>query len=224
MSEIVHPPIDLSLESANSVEQNFAQAAALLLIDSCKERDEIISNNMVCTQLTERVDMESSTEGLTVAMRLRSVPAFTSETFDLDDCRPNPDLLVIALEHATFNEYVQEADEDDELPWQPYVLAVLDAFHPEKAQVLDAKTGRNLRPIDLEMARILINKLAEELGDVRCTETDLVSFLSVTYRPLASGGADYSEFDSAEFIDTEPCNQPCANDHLSCSHLPYSLN
>ena len=223
MSEIAHPQVDLDLLSANSLEQNLAQSMALMLMDSCLEREEIIASTLVCTQLTERVDMESSVNGKLVALRLRSIPVLSSVSFNLENCQPSPDHLVVSLEHATYNDFTDEVDEDDDLDWQPYILAVVKADHPEYAEILNAKSGQDLSIVDLQMARILLSKLTEELNDDRCKETDLFNLLKAGYRPIPNGPV-YEEFDSAEHIDTEPCVDPCNNQHSSCSHSVYSLN
>lgn len=222
MSEIAHPPIDINLMSAYSLEQNFAQSAALLLLDNCVKFDDIIENTLVSAMLTQRVDMESSNSGQVVSLRLRSIPVLQVISPDLR-FQPSSDYLVVALEQATYSTDNDDFGADEELDWQPYVMAVMDNESPENTQVLNAKTGLSLNMIDLHMARLLLNKLSDEFSDIRCNETDLTNILGVTYRPVPRS-TDYVEFDVDEYIDTAPCENACVNDHYSCSHTPYSLN
>lgn len=222
MSEIVHPSINLDSLSANSLEQNFAQSAALLLIDCNFEREEVVNQTEVTTRLTPRVDMDSSTYHLTAALRLRSVP-LTGVLLELIDCEADPAVLVIAMEHATFNEYLVDPKDDESLPWQPYIYAILNDKQPDKARVVNANTGKDLRAVDLQMARVLLNKLCEELNNLRCEDADLAEQLRTTYR-LVPKGPDLVKFEPAEFINTEPCEEVCVNKHFSCGHSTYSEN
>lgn len=222
MSEIVHPPIDLGLLPTNNLHQTFVQEAAILVMDCSIELEEIIANKLVTTQATERVDMDSTTSDMIVALRLRTLPVLECVSLDLTSCQPSDKFSVVAMEHASFDSYEDELD-DDELDWKPYVLAVMDAVELENAQVLSASSGRPLQDSELFTAQLLLTRLREELRVERYEESDLIRFLGTGVRPVPNG-QDYVEFDEAEFMDINPCTDPCANEQAGCSHSPYSLN
>lgn len=223
MSEIFHPPVELYARSPYSPEQKFAHEAFVLLMDYCQPRDEFSDGTHMTLDVTERVDMPSSDARMRVALRLQSLPVVDASNNNPEQHNPSKDYVVVALEHAIFDDMVDFLN-DDELTWQSYVIVVANTHDPLDVQVLDAATGSPLSHRDLLKAQTLLRRLHDELRENRYEERDLLNYLGVIYRKISAGQQQYEDFESANFIDTEPCEELCDSQHVSCAHNPYSLN
>ena len=223
-----HPDFDLTVSAGTNDERYFAEEVHQLLDTFAIEGTTLIDGLHVAYPVTERCGMNTFGTDQ-VALRLRGMPVFS--TYDSRHYSPSEAYYVIHLEYSNLpdDNLTEGPIMDEDLTWEPYVVAVINTEDHGDISVLNARTGKSLSSNDLRFALSVVSIMRKEFRGMKFEEDLLDLQVKPAYESIleklkgSEGPLMLKEFVSTDFLDVSECDS-CSTHNQPCEHNPHSLS
>lgn len=180
MSELLHPQIEFDVISQDSTELDIVNDLVTILKLQQRRMRYSIDNLEVETAITESVEMFSTLEDTSIAMRIIRSPVLAlSGLPGANEVYPSRSYVVLAVEFGEIDAESAEAGAtDSSFHWHPYITAVIDRRDlessddpkPPEIEILKSLSGEDLNHLELMHAGAIIEQMKKEaialaLGD-----------------------------------------------------------
>ena len=170
---------------------------------------------------TPRIDIDTPSGGL-YALRLRAMPTFKHDVvFDGEsvmeseqESEPEQELMVLLLEGYDLpSDWADKYPDSEGLPWEAYVVAVINVEDKDVPLLLDARTGDELSEEDAFEAVQVLRNFKEAIRLAWYEEED-DDEIGQGFTIVANGE---EEFEPGRYISGYACDE-CQLDYTHCSH------
>lgn len=218
MANIFHPPLELGLSAAVSAERLFAEEAFQLLTTFAVKGSMTIDSTYMTYPITDRCDVQAADDAER-ALRLQGVPVLGGAAVG-ESLSPSDKYYVIEVEHGVLADPEEDMAWDEDYDWEPYVMAVIDTENIDNVSVLDANTGKDLDPADLQQALFTLQFMRNEFRNAYFEEEVEDTIIAPNFERLEQG---YGEYDSSEHLELSACDT-CGTENVPCAHNSFTLN